>query len=82
MEDIVVAKVIDCRGLHCPMPVVKAGREMKALMPGDVLKIMATDKGSMTDIPAWSEDTGNELVEWYEEDGGVYVYFVKKGEEE
>jgi tRNA 2-thiouridine synthesizing protein A len=70
-------KVLDARGLACPMPVVKAGKEMKALGPGQVLKILATDRGSIADIPAWAEDSGNELVEWREE-GSTFVFFVRK----
>jgi TusA-related sulfurtransferase len=74
-------KTLDARGLLCPMPVVKAGKEIKTLEPGQVLKILATDRGSIADIPAWAEDTGNELLEWHEEDGYL-VYFVRRGEEE
>lgn len=74
-------KVLDARGLLCPMPVVKAGKEIKTLRPGQVLKILSTDRGSIADMPAWAEDTGNELLEWHEEDG-VLVYFVRKGEED
>ena len=60
------------------MPVVKANKEIKTLEPGQVLKVLATDRGSIADMPAWAEDTGNELLEWHEE-GGVLVYFVRKG---
>jgi tRNA 2-thiouridine synthesizing protein A len=74
-------KLLDARGLLCPMPVVKAGKEIRDLEPGQVLKILATDRGSVADVPAWAEDTGHELLERHEEDG-VYVYFVRKGEEE
>ncbi|HLF68835.1 MAG TPA: sulfurtransferase TusA family protein [Gaiellaceae bacterium] len=70
-------KVLDARGLLCPMPVVKAGKEIKTLEPGQVLKVLATDRGSVADMPAWAEDTGNELLEWHEENG-VFVYFVRK----
>jgi TusA-related sulfurtransferase len=71
---------LDARGLLCPMPVVKAAKEIKGLEPGQVLKIMATDRGSIADMPAWAEDTGNELLEWHEE-GEVLVYFVRKGDD-
>jgi len=77
MED----KLLDCRGLLCPMPVVKVAREMKALQPGQVLKMLATDRGACTDIPAWAADTGNQLVEGHEE-GGVLVFLLRKGGEE
>lgn len=73
-------KLLDCRGLLCPMPVVKVGREIKAMQPGQVLKMLATDRGAITDIPAWAEDTGNELLEWREE-GGALVFVLRKGEE-
>ena len=71
-------KLLDARGLLCPMPVVKADKEMKSLEPGQVLKILATDRGSIADMPAWAEDTGNELLDWHEEHG-VLVFIVRKG---
>ena len=71
-------RVLDARNLLCPMPVVKANKEIKSLAPGQVLKILATDRGSIADMPAWAEDTGNELLAWHEE-AGVLVYFVRKG---
>ncbi|HSK15312.1 MAG TPA: sulfurtransferase TusA family protein [Gaiellaceae bacterium] len=82
MQQIQEDRTLDARGLLCPMPVVKAGREIESLDPGQVLKILATDRGSIADVPAWAADTGNELLEWHEEDGGVLVYHVRKGEEE
>lgn len=73
-------RLLDARGLLCPMPVVKAGKEIKSLEPGQVLKLLATDRGSVADVPAWAADTGNELIDWHEEDG-VYVYLIRRGEE-
>jgi TusA-related sulfurtransferase len=72
-------RVLDASGLACPMPVVKAGKEMKSLAPGQILKIIATDRGSKTDIPAWAEDTGNELLASGEE-GSALVFYVRKGD--
>jgi TusA-related sulfurtransferase len=72
-------KLLDARGLLCPMPIVKAGKEMKTLQPGQVLKILATDRGAIADMPAWAEDTENELLEWLEEDGAL-VFYIRKGE--
>lgn len=72
-------KVLDARGLLCPMPIVKAAKEMKSLTAGQVLKIMATDRGAIADFPAWADDTGNELLEWHE-DSGTLVFFVKKAD--
>jgi TusA-related sulfurtransferase len=72
-------KLLDARGLLCPMPVVKAGKEMKGLAEGQVLKVLATDRGAIADFPAWVEDTGNTLLDWREEQG-VLVFYLRKGE--
>ena len=72
--------LLDARGLLCPMPVIKTAKAIRALEPGQVLKIMATDRGSIADIPAWADQTGNELLEWHEE-GDALVFLVRKGEE-
>ena len=74
-----VDQELDARGLLCPMPVVKTAKAMKELDLGQVLKVMATDRGSITDMPAWAETTGNELLEWHEEDD-VFVYLIRKSE--
>ena len=71
---------LDVRGLLCPMPIVKTAKAMKELAPGEVLKLIATDRGSVADVPAWAETTGNELLEHHEEDG-AFVFFLRKSEE-
>ena len=71
---------LDARGLLCPMPVIKTAKAMRALEPGQVLKITATDRGSIADMPAWAEQTGNELLEWHEE-GDALVFHIRKVEE-
>jgi tRNA 2-thiouridine synthesizing protein A len=77
MAEVKEDKLVDASGLSCPMPVVKAAKEMRALAPGQVLKIVATDHGSLADIPAWAEDTGNALLDTRDE-GGRYVFLVRK----
>jgi len=74
-------QVLDASGLLCPMPVVKAGKVMRGMEVGKILKIIATDRGAIADFPAWADDTGNELLEWHEE-GGSLVFYIKKGEED
>jgi tRNA 2-thiouridine synthesizing protein A len=74
-------QVLDASGLLCPMPVVKAGKVMRGMDEGKILKIIATDRGAIADFPAWADDTGNELLGWHEE-GGSFVFFIKKGEED
>jgi TusA-related sulfurtransferase len=81
MPDIKEDRVLDARGLLCPMPVVKAAKEMKSLEERQVLKILATDRGALADFPAWADDTGNELLSSNEEEG-VLIFFIRKGEDE
>ena len=81
MTDIKETKLLDARGLLCPMPIVKAGKEMKTLAAGDILKVMATDRGAIADFPAWADDTGNELLEWKDQGDGTLVFYIKKGED-
>lgn len=71
-------EVLDARGLLCPMPVIRATKAIEPLETGQVLKILATDKGSVIDLPAWAHDTGNELVTTSEESGAL-VFYVRKG---
>lgn len=81
MADFEEDQVLDATGLLCPMPVVKAGKTMKGMEPGTILKIIATDRGAIADFPAWADDTGNELLGWHEE-GGSLVFFIRKGEDD
>jgi TusA-related sulfurtransferase len=53
------AKTLDARGLKCPMPIVKAKKEIDALAPGEVLKVVATDPGSVLDFQGWMKANSN-----------------------
>jgi tRNA 2-thiouridine synthesizing protein A len=77
MEDVKADHLLDARGALCPMPVVQAGKAIKALEPGQVLKVLVTDRGAIADFPAWAEDTGNHLLHWHEEDGALAFWFRK-----
>jgi tRNA 2-thiouridine synthesizing protein A len=68
---------LDCVGLYCPMPIVKTARKIKELKTGEVLEIVADDKGIKKDMPAWAETTGNEFL-GIEESGGEIRVYVKK----
>jgi tRNA 2-thiouridine synthesizing protein A len=81
MQDIKEDKLVDARDLMCPMPVMAATKAMRRLSPGQVLKVLATDRGSLGDIPAWAEANGDEML-GHGEDGGVFVFFVRKAAEE
>jgi len=68
---------LDCMGLYCPMPIVKTARTMKELKTGDILEVVADDKGIKQDMPAWAQATGNEFL-GVEESGGEIRVYVKK----
>jgi TusA-related sulfurtransferase len=69
---------LDCLGLYCPMPIAKTVEKMKELNPGDILEILADDEGIKSDMPAWCEATGNELLKIEEENGKYKIYIRKK----
>jgi len=73
------AATLDAQGLSCPLPVVKARLEMEKLGTGEVLEVLATDPGSVSDFANWSKMSGHELMA-SSEDGGVYTYLIRKGD--
>ena len=68
---------LDARGSTCPMPIVKTSQAIKTIPVGDTLEILATDRGAVSDVPAWCTFTGNELLEQSESDG-VFRFLVRK----
>ena len=56
-------KELDARGLNCPLPILKAKKALSEMVSGEVLKVVATDPGSVRDFQAFARQTGNELVE-------------------
>lgn len=75
-----ITETLDVKGASCPMPVVKTKTTVDAMEAGDVLEVLATDPGSMSDIDGWSSGTdGVELVT-QEEGDDVYRHYVRKTE--
>ncbi|MGC9314376.1 MAG: sulfurtransferase TusA family protein [bacterium] len=70
-------ETLDCKGLSCPMPILKLAKAMKGMESGQVLELLGTDPGSKNDIPAWCEKTGNEFL-GMEEEAGVNKFYIKK----
>jgi tRNA 2-thiouridine synthesizing protein A len=70
-------QTLDCVGLYCPMPIVKTSQQIKKMKVGDILEVIADDKGIKQDMPAWCEATGNECLGMEEQGGEIKVY-VKK----
>ncbi len=78
MNDIAFNQELDCRGLNCPLPVLKTKKAMDEMAAGDVLKMISTDPGSQNDVTAWANRTGNEIMSANNE-GSDFVYYIKKG---
>ena len=76
-EEITVEKIMDLKGLPCPMPVVKVSKGIKEVEVGQVIEADSTDPGSLTDFPAWARTSGNEILKT-EEDGDVIKFFIKR----
>lgn len=70
-------KEIDTRGLNCPLPILRTKKTLAEMTSGQVLKVLATDPGSVKDFQAFSKQTGNELLS-QSEAGGEFIFFMKK----
>jgi tRNA 2-thiouridine synthesizing protein A len=70
-------KELDARGLNCPLPILKAKKALNEMTSGQVLRIVATDPGSVKDFEAFSKQTGNTLVE-HAANGSEFTFFLKK----
>ena len=68
---------LDARGLSCPLPILKTKKTLNDLASGQVLKVIATDPGSVKDMQAFSNQTGNALLETSQQEK-VYVFFLRK----
>jgi tRNA 2-thiouridine synthesizing protein A len=68
---------LDATGLNCPLPILRAKKSLASLSSGQVLRIIATDPGSVKDFDAFAKQTGNELMASSEE-GGKYFFMIKK----
>ena len=71
-------KVLDVKGMACPMPLVKTKKALNDIASGEILEVITTDKGAKTDLTAWTKATGHELLE-SKEDQDVFTFYIKKG---
>jgi tRNA 2-thiouridine synthesizing protein A len=76
-EEIKVDKVMDLKGLACPMPVVKVSKGIKEVELGQVIEAETTDPGSLADFPAWARTSGNEIVKT-DQSGDVIKFYIKR----
>jgi TusA-related sulfurtransferase len=77
MNELAIDHELDCSGLLCPMPIIKTKRLIDTMAVGELLRLVATDKGSVKDVQAFSRQTGNELV-GQEQVDGVFTHYIRK----
>ena len=73
-----ITKEVDARGLNCPLPILKAKKALADMASGQVLKVLATDPGSVRDFQAFARQTGNELVEQSSTDSEFTHYLRRR----
>ena len=77
-EEIKVDKVMDLKGMPCPMPVVKVSKGIKEIQVGQILEAVTTDPGALADFPAWARTSGNEILKTVQNDGTIRFYIQRK----
>ncbi|GGD48393.1 sulfurtransferase TusA family protein [Paenibacillus nasutitermitis] len=76
-HDIKADQTIDCKGLACPMPIVRTKKAVDQLHAGQVIEVLATDKGSLADIQGWAKNTGHQYLGTLYE-GEVLKHYIRK----
>lgn len=76
-KDVDFDRELDARGLSCPLPILKTKKSLNELVSGQILKIVATDPGSVKDMQAFSNQTGHPLLSSTEENR-AFVFYLKK----
>jgi tRNA 2-thiouridine synthesizing protein A len=64
---------LDARRMLCPMPVIKTQNKVKELVEGDILDVICTDPGALSDIPAWARINGHQIIEHHENDDEIII---------
>ncbi len=72
--------VLDVKGMNCPLPVLRANRALRALAPGERLRVLATDRAAVADFKAFCRETGHDLLGSSEE-AGVLTFLIRKKEQ-
>ena len=71
------SKELDARGLNCPLPILKTKKALADMTSGQVLRVLATDPGSVRDFQAFARQTGNELVS-HSEENKEYIFLMRR----
>lgn len=78
MQDCKIDQVLDTTGLHCPLPLLKAKQALNKLAPGQILKVIATDVGSVRDFKAFTDQSDHELLNSFIGES-EYTYLIRRG---
>ncbi len=70
-------QTLDARGMNCPLPILRTKKTLNTMQPGDTLKVVSTDPGSVKDMVAFCQQTGNTLLE-SAQDSGNFEFFIRK----
>ncbi len=69
---------VDASGLNCPLPLLRLKKALMGMVSGDVVKVIATDPAAYLDFGVYSEQTGNQIIEFMKESGKQIFYIRKK----
>ena len=78
LDTITADRILDAKGLDCPMPLLKAKKAMETLSSGQILEIQGTDEGSKVDLPGWCERVGHVYL-GVKEEAKFFKFYIKKG---
>ncbi len=78
VENITPDETLDCRGLNCPMPLLKTKKAVDKMKSGQILEVLGTDPGSKNDLPAFASRTGHEYLGDKNDDGFIRFYLKVK----
>ncbi|MFD3261450.1 sulfurtransferase TusA family protein [Paenibacillus lentus] len=81
-QELRVDQTIDCKGLSCPLPIVRTKKAIDKLLPGQVIEVQATDRGSLADIQGWAKNTGHQYLGTIDMDGVLKHYLRKSRPDE
>jgi tRNA 2-thiouridine synthesizing protein A len=69
---------VDATGLHCPLPLLRLKKALKEMQSGEVVRVIATDPAAHLDFGVYAEQTANEIVEYFKDEEGRQIFFVRK----
>jgi len=73
-----IKESINCKGLECPMPMIKLVKAIKGLNSGEILEMLGTDPGTKSDLKRWCDRTGHIILEINEAENGIFRFLIQK----